>query len=391
MQYNFDEVIDRANTNAFKVDAMKARIGKDGLIPLWVADMDFKAAPEIIEALQKRVEHGVFGYTSATESYYQSVIDWIKKMYDWDVSKEEISYIPGIVKGIAFAIDHFTNEGDKIIIQPPVYHPFRLVPQAHKRVVVENPLLFDGEKYSMDLNGLRKIAETKECKMLILCNPHNPIGIAWNEDVLREVAEICSENNILVISDEIHAEIIHDKNVHTPFAKVSDEAEQNSITLMAPTKTFNLAGIVSSYAIIKNRELRLSYYNYLKRNELDQGTLFAYIATETAYTKSDDWRKAMIDYIWENIMYVDNYLKQNIPSIKAIIPEASFLIWLDCTALDLSRDELKNLFVEKAGLALNEGETFGSQGKGFMRLNVGCSRRLLEKAMQQLKDAVNNG
>ncbi len=390
MQYNFDEVIDRSGTNAFKIDAMKARIGKEGLLPLWVADMDFKAAPEIIEALQNRVQHGVFGYTLPTESYYQSIIDWVKKLYDWDVSKEEISYLPGIVKGIAFAIDCFTNEGDKIIIQPPVYHPFRIVPQAHKREVVENPLIFDGEKYRMNLDGLRKIAETKECKMLILCNPHNPIGLAWDKAILEELAEICHDNNILVISDEIHAEIIHQNKKHIPFATVSAKAEKNSITLMAPSKTFNLAGIVTSYAIVKDRTLRLQYYNYLKRSDLDQGTLFAYLATETAYTKAENWRIAMIEYIWENICYVDNYLKQNIPSIKAVIPEASFLIWLDCTSLHLSTEELKNLFVEKAGLALNEGETFGSQGKDFMRLNVGCSRNLLEQAMQQLKDAVNS-
>lgn len=390
MQYNFDEVIDRSGTNAFKIDAMKARIGKEGLLPLWVADMDFKAAPEIIEALQNRVQHGVFGYTLPTESYYQSIIDWVKKLYDWDVSKEEISYLPGIVKGIAFAIDCCTNEGDKIIIQPPVYHPFRIVPQAHKREVVENPLIFDGEKYRMNLDGLRKIAETKECKMLILCNPHNPIGLAWDKAILEELAEICHDNNILVISDEIHAEIIHQNKKHIPFATVSAKAEKNSITLMAPSKTFNLAGIVTSYAIVKDRTLRLQYYNYLKRSDLDQGTLFAYLATETAYTKAENWRIAMIEYIWENICYVDNYLKQNIPSIKAVIPEASFLIWLDCTSLHLSTVELKNLFVEKAGLALNDGETFGSQGKGFMRLNVGCSRNLLEQAMQQLKDAVNS-
>lgn len=390
MQYNFDEVIDRSGTNAFKIDAMKARIGKEGLLPLWVADMDFKAAPEIIEALQNRVQHGVFGYTLPTESYYQSIIDWVKKLYDWDVSKEEISYLPGIVKGIAFAIDCCTNEGDKIIIQPPVYHPFRIVPQAHKREVVENPLIFDGEKYRMDLDGLRKIAETKDCKMLILCNPHNPIGLAWDKAILEELAEICHDNNILVISDEIHAEIIHQNKKHIPFATVSAKAEKNSITLMAPSKTFNLAGIVTSYAIVKDRTLRLQYYNYLKRSDLDQGTLFAYLATETAYTKAENWRIAMIEYILENICYVDNYLKQNIPSIKAVIPEASFLIWLDCASLHLSTEELKNLFVEKAGLALNDGETFGSQGKGFMRLNVGCSRNLLEQAMQQLKDAVNS-
>lgn len=390
MQYNFDEIIDRTGTNAFKTDAMKARIGKENLLPLWVADMDFKSAPPILEALEKRVQHGIFGYTMPTQSYYDALINWVKDLYNWNVSKEEISYIPGIVKGIAFAIDCFTNEGDKIIIQPPVYHPFRIVPQAHKRTVVENPLLFDGEKYTMDLAGLKKLAQGGDCKMLILCNPHNPIGLVWDNDTLKELAEICYDHNILVISDEIHAEIIHQNKVHIPFATVSEKAEKNSITLMAPSKTFNLAGIVSSYAIIKDRALRMQYYNYLKRSDLDQGTLFAYLTTEIAYTKCNDWRKEMIDYVWQNTLYVQQFLQQNIPTIKAILPEASFLIWLDCTALNLSQEKLIELFRDKAGLALNDGETFGSQGKGFMRLNVGCSRLLLEQAMQQLKEAVDN-
>lgn len=390
MHYNFDEIIDRKGTNAFKVDAMKARIGKEDLLPLWVADMDFKSAPPILEAMQKRVEHGIFGYTMPTQSYYDALINWVKDLHNWDVTKEEISYIPGIVKGIAFAIDCFTEEGDKIIIQPPVYHPFRIVPQAHKRTVIENPLLFDGEKYTMDLEGLKTLAEAGDCKMLILCNPHNPIGLTWDADVLKELAEICFDHNILVISDEIHAEIIHQNKVHTPFATVSEKAEKNCITLMAPSKTFNLAGIVSSYAIVKDRALRMQYYNYLKRSDLDQGTLFAYLTTEIAYTQCNDWRKEMIDYIWKNTLYIQEFLQKNIPAIKAILPEASFLIWLDCKALNLSQEKLIELFRDKAGLALNDGETFGTQGKGFMRLNVGCSRHLLEQAMQQLKEAVDS-
>lgn len=388
MKYNFDEVIDRNGTHAFKLDAMKSRIGKENLIPLWVADMDFKSPPEIVEAFSKRVEHAVFGYTIAPESYYQSIINWVKKLYNWGIQKEEVSYIPGIVKGIAFAIDHFTNVGDKIIIQPPVYHPFNLVPKAHERQVVDNPLIFDGNSYRMDLEGLKKILKDNDCKMLILSNPHNPAGIVWDKNVLSELAEICYDNKVLVISDEIHSEIIHKGFVHIPFATVSEKAANNCITFMAPSKTFNLAGIIASYSIIKNKEIRNSYYNYLKRSELNQGSIFSYLGTEIAYDQCNDWRLQMIDYIWKNVEYVDSFMKENIPQIKVIKPQASFLIWLDCNALELSREELVSLFVDKAGLALNEGETFGKEGKGFMRLNVGCPVSVLERAMKQLKEAI---
>lgn len=387
-KYNFDEVIDRRGTNAYKTDAMKMKIGREGLIPLWVADMDFKAPPPIIEAFRKRIDHGIFGYTIPSKNYYDAIINWLSSQHGWSVSREELSYIPGIVKGIGLAIDHFTNEGDKIIIQPPVYHPFRLVPQAQNRTVVENPLLFDGENYTMDLGGLKKIVSEQQCKILILCNPHNPVGIAWSREVLQEVAEICAAHNVLVISDEIHAEILHNGYKHTPFATVSEKAAQHSITFMAPSKTFNLAGIVCSYAVIKNHDLRKSYYNYLKRAELDQGTLFSYLATEVAYTLCDDWRKEMTAYVCGNIQFVAGYLEKNIPQIKALIPQASFLVWLDCSGLQLDHKALVSLFRDQAGLALNDGATFGTQGAGFMRLNVGCPRSTLEKALRQLKEAV---
>ncbi|GHT66799.1 cystathionine beta-lyase [Bacteroidia bacterium] len=387
-KYNFDEIIDRRGTCAVKTDALKKIYGREDLIALWVADMDFRCGDFIIDALAKRTQEGIFGYTRASDSYFESIIEWIGTQHQWEVKRDWLSYIPGIVKGIAFCVMKFTAPGDKIIIQPPVYHPFRLVPEAHSRQVVNNPLIEEDGKYRMDLEGLKKIID-KDCKMLILCNPHNPIGITWDKETLQELAHICAENHILVVSDEIHADMGIFGHKHLPFACVSQEAADNSITYMAPSKTFNIAGIVSSYSIIPNQQLRESFYKYLHASELDDGTIFAYAATEAAYRNGEDWMRQMLDYVENNILFVDNYLKENVPQIKTVIPEASFLVWLDCRALGLQKSGLISLFVDKAHLALNDGEMFGSGGKGFMRLNVGCSRIILKQALGQLEKVLS--
>ncbi|MDR0681662.1 MAG: PatB family C-S lyase [Dysgonamonadaceae bacterium] len=386
-QYNFDEVIDRKGTNALKTDLLQERFGKPDLIPLWVADMDFKCGDFIIDALKERCDKGIYGYTIPSEDYYLSIINWVKKNYDWKIEKEWISYIPGIVKGIAFCIMQFTNPNDKVIIQPPVYHPFRLVPMMHRRRVVFNPLIEENRQYKMNLNGLRNVID-KDCKLLILSNPHNPIGITWDRATLEELAEICYENNILVISDEIHSDMALFGHVHIPFAMVSEQARQNSITFMAPSKTFNTAGIVSSYSIVPDAKLRESFYSFLHACELNEGNLFAYIVTQYAYNNGFEWRKQMLRYLEENVRFVDSFLKENIPQIKAFIPEASFLVWLDCRELGLKQKEINSLFIEKAGLALNDGEMFGEEGRGFMRMNVGCPRIILDQALNKLKKAL---
>ncbi|MDR0866289.1 MAG: PatB family C-S lyase [Candidatus Symbiothrix sp.] len=388
IQYDFDEIIDRRGTGALKTDALQERYGNPDLLPLWVADMDFRCGDFIVDALKKRCDEGIFGYTLPAEAYYQSIADWLQEKHGWSIEKEWFSYIPGIVKGIAFCVMHFSNPRDKIIIQPPVYHPFRLVPTMHHREVVYNPLIEENGAYRMDLDGLRKLID-KDCKLLVLCNPHNPIGITWDEECLKELAEICYENNILVVSDEIHSDMALFGHRHIPFATVSEHARQNSITFMAPSKTFNIAGLVSSYSIIPNDKIRNSFYSFLHASELDEGTIFAYTATQAAYAHGSEWRNQMLRYIEGNIRFVDNYLKENIPQIKAVIPEASFLVWLDCRELGLTQKELNVLFTDKAGLALNDGEMFGKEGIGFMRMNIGCSRAVLEKAMKMLTFALN--
>ena len=386
--YNFDEVINRKGTSCVKYDGLKdAYQGKENLIPLWVADMDFATPDFIIDALKKRCEHPIFGYTFDDDEYYASILAWLNYKYNWKAEREWITYIPGIVKGIGLAVQCFTQPGDKVIIQPPVYHPFRLVPTRMGREVVYNPLKLEDGVYKMDFEQLESLID-KDCKMLILSNPHNPGGIVWEKEALVKLAQICSAHGILVISDEIHAEMTYPQFRHHPFATVSPEAAACSVTFMAPSKTFNIAGIVSSYAIVPDAELREKFYSFLEAGELNAGTIFAFTATKAAYTYGAEWLQQMRSYVIENVNFVDEYLKKNIPQIKAYRPQASFLIWLDCRELGLSQPDLVHLFEDKAGLALNDGTMFGKEGEGFMRLNVGCPRSILSKSLESLKKAI---
>lgn len=386
--YNFDEIIDRKGTSCVKYDGLKnAYQGKENLIPLWVADMDFATPDFIVEALKKRCEHPVFGYTFDDDEYYESIQTWLDYKYHWKTEREWISYIPGIVKGIGLAVQCFTQPGDKVIIQPPVYHPFRLVPTRMGREVVYNPLKLEDGVYKMDFEQLESLID-KDCKMLILSNPHNPGGVVWEKEALVKLTQICSAHGILVISDEIHAEMTYPQFRHHPFATISEEAAACSVTFMAPSKTFNIAGIVSSYALVPNTRIREKFYSFLEAGELNAGTIFAFIATKAAYTYGAEWLQQMRSYVIENVNFVDEYLKKNIPQIKVYRPQASFLVWLDCRELKLTQPELVQLFEDKAGLALNDGTMFGKEGEGFMRLNIGCPRSILNKALESLKKAI---
>lgn len=387
MRYDFDAIIPREGSGAIKCDGLMQWYGKADLLPMWVADMDFATPDFIVEALRARLDHPIFGYTMEPERYRGSIVDWVYNRHGWKIEEQWISYIPGIVRGIAMAICALLKAGDKIIIQPPVYHPFRNVAEHNGCQVVENPLIENADgSYSMDFDHLESIADG--CTMLILANPHNPIGILWDRQTLARVAEICHRRGIVVISDEIHSDMALWGKSHIPFASVSAEAAECSITFGAPSKTFNIAGIVSSYAIVPSDKLRERFFGYMEGNELNQPNIFSAIATIAAFDNGEPWRKQMIGYVEANIEYTIEYCKQHIPQIVARRPEASFLVWLDCRALNLSQAELNSLFVDRAKLALNEGAMFGSQGTGFMRLNVGTPRETLHKALEQLKDAV---
>lgn len=387
-KYDFDKIIERRGTGAIKTDVLQERYGDANLTPLWVADMDFETPPFVTEALRQRLEHPIFGYTTEPEDYWPTVIRWIADHHNWNVEREWLTYIPGIVKGIGMAVNVFVKEDEKVIIQPPVYHPFRLTPEGNGREVVYNPLHENADgSYSMDFENLAAVADEK-CRMLILSNPHNPAGIVWDRDTLVRLADFCYRHHILVISDEIHGDMALWDNKHIPFASVSEEAAACSITFGAPSKTFNIAGIVSSYAVVPNADIRQRFFGWLQANELNEPTIFAPIATIAAFQKGEEWRQEMLRYVEGNIDFVIDYCDKHLPGIKALRPQASFLVWLDCRDLKLSHDELVDLFVKGAHLALNDGEMFGKGGEGFMRMNVASPRSVLRRALEQLRQAL---
>ena len=386
--YDFNAPIDRRGTHCVKFDALKDMYGRDDLLSLWVADMDFATPDFIIDALKRRLDHHVLGYPVQYDGYWQSVVNWIYNHHGWQVQREWMRYIPGIVKGIGMVVNVFTQPGDKIIIQPPVYHPFRLVPEHNGREIVMNPLRREGDSYTMDFEQLEQIIDDK-CRILILANPHNPIGITWDRATLTRLADIAVKHNLIVISDEIHCDMALYGNKHIPFASVSENAARCSITFGAPSKTFNIAGIVSSYAIVPNETLRERFFAWLTANEMDMATIFAMVATETAFNQGEEWRQQMLSHIESNIDYVDEYLKANIPKVRVIKPQASFLVWLDFSALGLEHEKLIDMLVNDAHLAMNDGAMFGIGGEQHTRLNVGTQRAVLEQAMAQLKNAID--
>lgn len=388
MRYNFDEIIDRTHTDSIKWDGLTERWGRNDLLPMWVADMDFRTPPFIIESIQKQLNAGILGYTMKPATWGDSIIKWLSKRHHWDVSSEELTFVPGIVRGLAFALQCFTQKDDKVLVMPPVYHPFFIVSQKLEREVIFSPLEIHDGQYQINFDRFRN--DVKGCKVLILCNPHNPGGRVWTKEELRQIATICKENGVLVFSDEIHADLTLTPYQHHPFASVSSDASSNSIVFMAPSKAFNMPGLASSYTIIQNHDILRKFQDFMEAGEFSESHIFAYKSLIAAYTHGEEWLSEALDYIKGNIDFTQEYLQNHIPEIKMIRPQASFLIFLDCRELKLPQKELVHLFVDKAHLALNDGVMFGQGGEGFMRFNIACPRTLLDQALTQLKEAIQH-
>lgn len=388
MKYNFDEIIDRRNTSSYKYGYLKDYFGREDLLPLWVADMDFATPPFVHNAIKKCLENPVLGYIKDPADWKPAIIEWEKSHHGWEISPDSLCFINGIMKGVGLAINRLVPEGKKVIIQPPVYHMFKYVINGNGRPIVCNPLKEreDG-LYDMDFENLEQVIDD-DCRMLLLANPHNPGGVCWSKETLAKLADICAKHNIIVVSDEIHADMAVFGHKHVPFATVSDTAAQISITFGAPTKVFNMPSLISSWAVVPNAELRHRYVDWLEGLELLDSNLFAMPAAVAAYTEGEEWRQQMLAYVEDNIRFVEEYCKENIPQIKPIRPEASFLVWLDCRGLNLSQKELVDLFVNKAKLAFNIGIIFGKGGEGHMRMNVATPRAVLKEALDRLKDAM---
>ena len=383
-KYNFDELVDRQNTNSVKYDGRQYFFGNDNVIPLWVADMDFRTPDFITRAVQERAKHEIYGYTFRADSYNEAIQHWLKNRHGWGIQKEWVHFSPGVVPAVALAVMSFTQPGDSVIVQPPVYFPFFSAVKNADRVLVENPLIFGNGRYYMNFDDLEKKIQA-DTKILILCNPHNPGGMAWTEEELTRLGEICMANNILVVSDEIHSDLVFKRHKHIPFASISDEFAMNSITCMAPSKTFNVAGLSTSFLVMPNKKIFDKYDNLMKGTHLYGGNIFGSIALEAAYSNGADWLDQLMDYVEENYNFVENYLKKNIPQIVPMKPEATYLIWLDFSGLGI-KDLDVNARLIKAGVGLNRGVQFGQQGKGFMRMNVGCPRSIIADALERMKN-----
>jgi cystathionine beta-lyase len=388
MAYNFDEIIPRAGTDSFKYDYRKEYFGTNDVIPMWVADMDFKTPHFVLEAIRKRTEHEILGYPVRSDGFYQSAIDWFRNRQGWEISKEWMVFTPGVVPALNFAVNAFSDRGDKIIIQPPVYHPFSHVIKGNGRKVLENPLKQVNGRYRMDLDQLAGKLD-KDVKMILISHPHNPVGRVWQKEELTDLATICIENKIIMISDEIHSDLILPGHRHIPIAGLSEEIAGITVTCLAPSKTFNLAGMSTSLAVVSDEGLRKRFSHQLERAHLWTGNIFGNIALETAYRHGDDWLDQLLVYLSGNVDFLRSFLEKELPQVKLIEPEATYLLWLDMSALGMTDDGLKQFMIEKAGLGCNDGPGFGTGGSGFQRMNVACPRSVLVRALNQLKQAVD--
>lgn len=388
MQYDFDRVIDRRASDSIKWSQNEKLFGSRDVISAWIADMDFEAPAPVLAALRARAAHGILGYPVRPPGYYDSLIAWMRKRHCWEIQSEWITYSPGVVPGLALAIHAFTQPGDKVIIQTPVYPPFFAVVQNNGRQLVLNPLRYTDGKFRMDLENLEKQIDAR-AKLLILCSPHNPVGRVWTRDELTQLGEVCLRRNILIVSDEIHGDLILRGAQHTPLAALSDAFAQNTITCVAPSKTFNIPGLYTAAAIIPNARLRAQFITTRLNWGLEGANVFGLVGFEAAYRTGAEWLDQLLAYLQGNLEFLLEYFEKFIPRIKPIRPEGTYLIWLDCRGLGLDEAALKSWMRTRARVAMNEGHTFGEEGRGFLRFNFGCPRATLTEALQRIERAAH--
>ena len=388
MKYDFDQIIDRSANRAAKYDERIKKFGTNDVIPLWVADMDFKTAQPIIDALKSKAEEGIWGYTSRPDSYFDAICSWQQRRNGWQIDKSLVSWSLGVVPALSAIVKVFTNPGDKVMIQTPVYSEFYDVTEAWGRVVVENQLVEQGGRWTIDFADFERKA--KEVKVFLLCSPHNPLGIVWTKEQLKKMADICIANNVLLVSDEIHSDLIFHGKKHIPTASLSPEIAANVVTGISGTKTFNLAGLQASAVVFPNRHMKETFDRFWVNMDIHRNNAFSVTAMETAFREGEEWLDQLLPYLSENFDFVVNYCARHIPKIKTYAPDATYLMWLDCRELGLSNQELHDFMIQKARLGLNDGCAFGRSLNGFMRLNAACPRSVLERALHQLEAAVNS-
>lgn len=389
MKFNFDKIIDRTNNFSAKWSEMNKNFGTNNLLPMWVADMDFLTAPCVMEALKDRLEQGIFGYTTRPSSYNESIVNWLDNRFSWKINQEWLMFSPAVITSISLLIQNLTQKNDKIMIQEPVYSPFHNIVESNERNLVISPLVkLDDGSYVMDYEDIE--SKIKDVKIFILCNPHNPVGRVWTREELTRLGEICLKHNVLVISDEIHSDIILKNHKHTPFASISKEFRENTITCMAPTKTFNLAGLQSSFLVISNPY----YYEVMDKAfsilDIKRNNAFSLVATEAAYNYGEDWLYELIKYIEDNVDFAIDYIKNHMPQLKVKKPEGTYLLWVDFSNLNVDKKDLKNALINKGRIALSDGSSFGIGGAGYYRINLACPRSMVLEGLKRIEFAIKS-
>ncbi len=388
MRWDFDETVRREGTDCIKYDLRTDTFGKGNVIPMWVADMDFRTPGFITDRLRKRLDHEIFGYSFRPSQYFDSIIRWFDERHKWKIEKDWLCFSPGIVPALNICTLAFTRPGNSIIVQPPVYPPFFPAVEIHGRKLICNQLIEKDGTWKMDFDSLTASVD-ENTKMIIISNPHNPVGRAWSSEELDTLADICLKNNILILSDEIHCDLVLPGFRHTPVAKISEKIAEITITCIAPSKTFNLAGLSTSSVIISNPVLRKYFNRKIDTLHLGYGNIFGTVASIAAYSEGGEWLNALLDYIDKNVSYVQDFCTARLPEIIPVRPEATYMIWLDCRKLGMTGKELQSFFVNKAGVGMNEGSIFGPGGEGFMRMNLGTTRKTVIRAMEQIEKAVS--
>lgn len=386
MKYDFNRVIDRRNTRSYKWDQSEKLFGEQDILPLWVADMDFESPAAVKDALLRRIQEGVYGYSVPSDSYKEAIVKWYARRHDWEISPEWIADSPGIVTTLSLSVELFTNPGDAVILQSPVYYPFYDVIKMNDRQVVSNPLLLKGGHYEMDYNQLEGLMKDG-AKLLLLCNPHNPGGRVWSREELLRLGELCLKHGVTVISDEIHCDLALPGHKHIPFASLSPELADITLTALAATKTFNLPGLQTSYIVASNPQLRRKFEQRIKALSLHMSSFFAPEAVEAAYNEGEEWLDGLLEHTAGNAAYAVAYLQEHLPQVKPMMPEGTYLLWVDCRGLGLDISGLKNLMYHEAKVAFNEGSVYGPEGEGHLRINLACPRSILVEALERFSRA----
>lgn len=384
MNYNFDEIVARTGSDAIKWENMPY----EDTLPMWIADMDFKTAPAILAALQKRIDHGIFGYTAVPETFYAAIIKWWKRRKNFTIEKEWIVPVSGVIPALSAAIQTLSEKGEKVAIQSPVYNHFYTTISTLERSIIENRLKYDNGKYTIDFEDLEKQTSDPKVKLLIICNPHNPVGRVWTAEELKKMGDICLKNKVTVISDEIHSDLVFKTHQHIPFASLGEKYSLNSVTLGSPTKSFNLAGVQVGYFFTQNEEFRKAIQDPFKRMEIELLNVFGITALMAAYEESEQWLDALKEYLYANYLALKSFIELNLPHIKVTPLEGTYLVWLDCTALGKTSDALSGEILEKQKLWINSGTMYGDKNEGFLRINIAVPKSVLQTGLEKLQKAL---